>query len=271
MMDISRENFEFFCPSAIMPDDEVFNRVRAYLEAGKRLACGIVGPLCESLDADTALEKCCVAVACLEALYEAIPHLDLVLTPNGFGVVSNQNVAPASRDRVSALRLAVRDSRDDAIDTLLDALRRREAWRTSGEAALFFLASLVWDAHRQLPLMGVTDAHRTKLMEMRPRIAAAEEVLQHYISNALHDELCAAQLACAETADQTEVIRRSLVFMGAQVAGDNTMARFHMSKLVEYLEQHLTDFPTYEASTAHQANTFTPYENKKDDTTYFFG
>lgn len=270
-MDITRENFEFFCPSSVMPDDEVFDRVRAYLEAGERLACGYVGPLCESLDADTVLEKRCMAVACLAALYEAIPHLDLVLTPNGFGVVSNQNVAPASRDRVSALRLAVRDSRDDAIDDLLDALRRRESWRTSGEASLLFHVSLVWNARRQLPVMGVTDAHRTRLMELRPKIAAAEEVLQHYISSALHRDLCAAQLSCGETSNQTEVIHRSLVFIGAQIAGDSATARFHMSKLVEYLERHLESFPSYSSSSAHQANTFTPYENKKDDPTYFFG
>ena len=38
-----------------------------------------------------------------EALRRAIPSLDLVLTPNGFGVVSNQNVAPASKERVDRL------------------------------------------------------------------------------------------------------------------------------------------------------------------------
>lgn len=34
---------------------------------------------------------------------DIVPSLDLVLTPNGFGIVSNQNVAPASRDRVARL------------------------------------------------------------------------------------------------------------------------------------------------------------------------
>ena len=38
-----------------------------------------------------------------EAMRRAIPSLDLVLTPNGFGVVSNQNIAPASKERVDRL------------------------------------------------------------------------------------------------------------------------------------------------------------------------
>ena len=41
-------------------------------------------------------------VAC-QAYMTAIPSLDLVLTPNGFGIVSNQNIVPASRERVDAL------------------------------------------------------------------------------------------------------------------------------------------------------------------------
>ena len=37
------------------------------------------------------------------AYMSAVPSLDLVLTSNGFGIVSNQNVVPASRERVDAL------------------------------------------------------------------------------------------------------------------------------------------------------------------------
>ena len=35
-----------------------------------------------------------------EAMRQAVPSLDLVLTPNGFGIVSNSNIAPASKERV---------------------------------------------------------------------------------------------------------------------------------------------------------------------------
>ena len=54
-----------------------------------------------------------------DAFHRAIPYLDLVLTPNGFGIVSNQNVAPASKERVASLRAQALVERDMAISQLL--------------------------------------------------------------------------------------------------------------------------------------------------------
>ena len=44
----------------------------------------------------------CKVVVC-EAFKNAVPSLDLVLTPNGFGIVNNSNVVPASKERVNRL------------------------------------------------------------------------------------------------------------------------------------------------------------------------
>ncbi len=267
---ITRDIIESVCPSAVMPDETIFNRIQDYIAAAEDVVARIMGDQWQDYEDNAALALPAHRVICLHAYLEALPHLDIVLTETGLGVVSNQNVAPASSDRVNRLRKRIQDSCDDAMDDLIDALRCVEAWRPSAPAAHLF-SSLVWNARLQLPIMGITEAHRTKLKELRPKITAAEELLMHHISGMLHIELCNIQLANSASTEQNTVINKSLFFIGAYLAGDRVMARFHMAKLVEYLEQHLTDFPTYEASTVHQANTFTPYENKKDDTTYFFG
>ena len=267
---ITKAIFESVCPSAVMPDDTLFNRINDYISKGEDVACSIMGPAWANYEDNATLVSPAHRVICLHAYDEALPHLDIVLTETGLGVVSNQNVAPASSDRVNRLRKQIQDSRDDAIDDLLDALRGVEAWRQSSVAGRFF-SSLVWNARLQLPVMGITEAHRTKLTELRPKITAAEELLKQHISGLLHIELCNVLLANTASAKQNTVVNKSLLFIGACLAGDRAICRFHMAKLVEYLEQNLTDFATYEASTAHQANTFTPYENKKDDTTFFFG
>lgn len=267
---ITKEIFESVCPSAVMPDDTLFDRIQDYISKGEDLACSIMGVAWANYEDNATLALHAHRVIGLHAYVEALPHLDIVLTETGLGVVSNQNVAPASSDRVNRLRKQIQDSRDDAIDDLLDALRGVEAWRPSSKALQYF-SSLVWNARLQLPIMGITEAHRTKLTELRPKITAAEELLQQHISGLLHIELCNVQLANTATAKQNTVINKSLFFIGAYLAGDRAMSRFHLAKLVEYLEENIEDFSTYEASTAHQANTFTPYENKKDDTTYFFG
>ena len=147
-INITREDFERYCPSAVMPDDVVYNRISAYFDDGMRLAQRIVGP---GVSDDVETLRLATRVAVLEAYNLAIPHLDLVLTENGFGVVSNQNVAPASRDRVLRLAQQVRDSRDDAVDDLIDALRGKEQWREHAIAIGAF-ASLVWNAKLAIPL-----------------------------------------------------------------------------------------------------------------------
>ncbi len=267
---ITRDIFESVCPSAVMPDEALFNRIQDYIAAAEDVVARIMGNQWTNYEDNATLALHAHRVICLHAYLEALPHLDIVLTETGLGVVSNQNVAPASSDRVNRLRKQIQDSRDDATDDLIDALRDVVEWRPSAAAAHLF-SSLVWNARLQLPVMGITEAHRTKMMELFPKIIAAEEILKHHISGVLHIELCNTLLANSTSAEQNTVINKSLFFIGAYLAGDRAMSRFHMAKLVEYLEQHLSDFPTYEASTAHQANTFTPYENKKDDTTYFFG
>lgn len=72
-----------------------------------------------------------------EAMLHAVPQLDLVLTPNGFGVVSNTNIAPASKERVERLLLSLEKMRDDTLSVLLPLLANTEAWATSDPCQYF--------------------------------------------------------------------------------------------------------------------------------------
>lgn len=60
----------------------------------------LLGDMADKLDTVPGLEAAVIKLVCLRTYQEQIPQLDLVLTPTGFGVVSNQNLAPASADRV---------------------------------------------------------------------------------------------------------------------------------------------------------------------------
>ena len=57
-----------------------------------------------------------------DALRRAIPSLDIVLTPNGFGIVNSSNIAPASKPRVDRLVGSMLSHRDDCIAALLPEL-----------------------------------------------------------------------------------------------------------------------------------------------------
>ena len=76
-----------------------------------------------------------------EAMRQAVPSLDLVLTPNGFGIVSNSNVAPASKECVERLITSLESERDNYIEQLLPLLVQSEEWRDT-EQYRFFASTL---------------------------------------------------------------------------------------------------------------------------------
>ena len=59
-----------------------------------------------------------------DALYRCIDALNVVLTPNGFGIVSNDHVAPASKDRIAALKNSLLEDRDEHIRMFLYVIEK---------------------------------------------------------------------------------------------------------------------------------------------------
>ena len=71
------------------------------------------------------------------AFLNAIPSLDLVLTPNGFGIVSNTNVVPASKERIERLVGSLETERDANLEQLLLRLASRNDWQQSSQGKYF--------------------------------------------------------------------------------------------------------------------------------------
>ena len=268
---ITQEQFERYIPSAVMPDSTVFDRIAEYLGEGETEVKSLLGStLYDSREDDQELLALCNRMACLCAYREAIPHLDLVLTENGFGVVSNQNVAPASMQRVNTLRQQVQQSLEDTIDDLLDYLRGNADWVNTYAATETF-RSIVWNAHKQMFYFGQPNAHRSQMDELRPKISSAETKLKHCISDEFFDELCTAVKMRTATDMQNTCIHYIMMVIGADATDDYKMARFHVGRLVDFLDRNISTFTTYANSTAYAANTFEPYRNEKEDPCYFFG
>lgn len=112
-----------------------------------------------------------------EAMLHAVPQLDLVLTPNGFGVVSNTNIAPASKERVERLLLSLEKMRDDTLPILLPLLANTEAWATSDPCQYFMQTLYPWlDLPQKL---GSTDHSWQRCQELHSKLIAIEERLAH--------------------------------------------------------------------------------------------
>ena len=86
-----------------------------------------------------------------EAMLHAVPQLDLVLTPNGSGIVSNSNVAPASKERVERLLATLEKMRDDTLQVLLPLLAAEPTWAERNPCLYFQSVLYPWlDLPRKL-------------------------------------------------------------------------------------------------------------------------
>ena len=121
-MDIIKDNDQLlaYIPNvvtAVEGEDSLFTKLTPYLTVTEswlyRKVCKAVAIHTSSEAED--LARCIVAT---EAFRMAVPSLNLILTANGFGIVSNSTVAPASKDRTDSLQATLVELRDSAIEQL---------------------------------------------------------------------------------------------------------------------------------------------------------
>ena len=130
-----------------------------------------------SLDANNKLLHFFRMAVVAEAMLHAVPQLDLVLTPNGFGIVSNSNIAPASKERVERLLQSLEKMRDDTLSVLLPLLVQEAAWAASDPCQYFCQTLYPWlDLPRKL---GSTDHAWQSFQALHEKQVAIEERLAH--------------------------------------------------------------------------------------------
>ena len=282
-MEITYNDFVRVVPSAMMPDETLFSamqgfvddscrRVRQFLGAELYDSISAVDPNLTVLETDRegTLAQACVRYICARAYYEASAHLDLVLTATGFGVVNNDNVVPASADRVKALRDRLSRQMSDYYDEIKAAARYFDTWTTPANIRIYF-ASLFWCA-RHLRRLGIAEPTQGDLIERRPAIMSAEAKLRALISSELFAALCKTEATASTTEVEAEAIDLCRDYIAdivcSQPHADIVVVR---DRLLAHLEANISDFPAYAASANYKANHFDNYQNEKDDTCYFFG
>ena len=204
-----------------------------------------------------------------EALRRAIPSLDVVLTPNGFGVISTNNLAPASKPRIDRLATSMQQHRDECITALLPVLPEASKWLSS-ERGSFFGATL-------FPDMSIVDAVGAtytdkwqKYLELRSQIidleaSLAEDWFSPELMTALRDSLIRGHLSGMRK-DITKQIQAQLV---AYLREGSFNAR-RLADIVNFIRSHPGDFSEWHHSDT--AALFNPpvFVNRKEAHGYFF-
>lgn len=260
-MKIDKSLFEQEVPSFRDCGEETFESIRPYVESVGRdilLELHLADP--------STLRPATVALLgryqCRRAAYESLPHIDLVLTPNGFAVVGNQHFTPASQQRVAALRERLRREKSDARDALLSSLC---------EEGLHTPSSLLWcpTLARSYGLRSRDgrEVYEEEMQQLQGSIASA----QHRAALVISEEQMSELLPLQETpvlSSLTVLCRR---FMAAHVLGDASGILLLGHALQDHLHRHADRYPAYKGSNKYESDHFRPYENKEDDPCFFFG
>lgn len=128
--------------SEVEGETPLFDKLKPYLAEAIRFLEKNFVP--KEYSPDEALCEVARVIVVLKAFKEAVPSLDLVLTPNGFGVVNTSAVAPASRDRIVRLVAELNQRIDGGCIELVAGLVREEGWRDT-YVGKWWLSTFIWD------------------------------------------------------------------------------------------------------------------------------
>lgn len=216
------------------------------------------------------VKRVCAQIVTSHALMNAIPSLDLVLTPNGFGIVSTQNVVPASKDRIERLINSVEAQRDSAIDELLFKLPSTSGWRSTEQGKFF--ASTLFPRLTICRRLAIRDKKFDKYLELHARLVKIETVLaETYFSEEQMDSFRQIVIRQQEPSSTiiTGVIRRiqSLELMLVSNMEVHVQSFFD---IVNTIRENPTLFPEWHTSKTAELYSPAVFLNKKESTGYWF-
>ena len=224
--------------------------------------------ICSYTDSNN-IKILCSRLVVADALRRAIPSLDIVLTPNGFGVVNTSNLAPASKPRVDRLVGSILAHRDDCIAALLPEIVGASKWLASDRAD-FFGATLFPDLGICDAVGGATGSRWEKYLELRSQVIDLEASLaEEWFSPELMSALRSENLRGDLTRKRSEIVKQ----VKAQVVGYLRSGSFNSRRLadiVNYIRLNPESFSEWHKS--ETAKLFAPpvFRNEKKASGYFF-
>lgn len=215
------------------------------------------------------LKRLAAKIITCHALMNAIPSLDLVLTPNGFGIVNTGNVVPASRDRVERLIASVELQRDDAINEMLGKLAATPSWLESPQGERF--ASTLFPDLSLCRKLAVREHLFDNFMKLQERLITIEATLaETYFSTELMNRFRASVIS-RQTADSiTKGVIRRIQSIELLLLAEKPVSQQTFFDIVDEIKTHPTIFPEWFLSDTARLYNQTSFENKKESTGYWF-
>ena len=270
------EQLRAYLPNALTTvegETSLYDKICPYLHKAQAwLAKNFTGTeilaLIEQLAAEDELRRLCAHITAVDALRRAIPSLDLILTPNGFGIVSNQNVVPASADRVKRLIDSLLANRDSLANDLLELLAKRSDWPDSPQGQ-FFGASL-WPSLELSSMAGYNADTWSHYQSLHLSVLNIEQDLaEHFVSEELMARLRRNMLLRQTTPEEQSIIDGIHQTTLQMLAGKPLDFKL-MSSVVQRIRTKPALFPEWQDSYTSMLFCRPSFENQKSAGGYWW-
>lgn len=263
-IDITKEQFERALPVGTCGDDSLFEFVHPFIKdriiMNEKRLLGEVGKQCVMTEEPAS--RFFAKLVCLQGFLDSFRQLDLVLTPTGFGVVSNDTTAPASKQRVDDLKehLTIQMLCEKAF--LEDFLCGTEGWGEQDVAK--YAISYYYDysnfCHGRI---GNTSAQwyeaekKIKEVDFELRAKISDEQMEEFLNQKRNGNFLSAHQKLVDVFD----------FF---IDGNEDLGKKAVRSLLHFMESNPEDYSQYMNSNAYKINHFKNYENTKQAPAFFF-
>jgi hypothetical protein len=241
---------------------------RAFYKHLPRFLGGTLITNLESEEPDETLVQKVVPVLANLAVMEATPFFDVVLTSSGFGVVRNNNIAPASVERVQAFMNGCQHAANDFIDILLAFLEDNvaDAPYSGWNKCSLNTGSLVPDTET-FNTQTRLNLKRHQFVDLKSNLAALE--LTFFVQSLSAEFL--TEIQAGSDAVVKPLLQKALAFMAYQDWLNETdpeksgnmfkhKGASFMARAMSVLVSNLASYPTYQTY-GYEA----PYDNDDED------
>lgn len=286
----SQKEFEKFVPSLRDGGEEIYKGIEPYLQPA-------YWRLKNELKVELMNNKCAPyfrRAVYATAAYNALPTLDLVATPNGFGVVSNQNIAPASKERVAAFRESLRQYKSDCKDQCLERYYQAAQDGIADQKPLQYIGGAFIPEVYQIPgdtilrsgviysatvarENGITmpdgqPVYEEELRRLEYKLAAADVKIRKLISG----KQFYYEMGAGRFGEKLDLMLRRLAAMYVMQA-DRRAVKDYENEILDFMEKEINSDPDSERYAYYKTSVQRElrknpvrYENRKEDPTYFF-
>ena len=275
IIDITREDFIDAMPVGHSAHESVFDSILPIIEeTSENYELTLLGDAgCKLVDNvnNEMLRNRWVRLICRTAMLSALRQLDLVLTPTGFGVVSNENQAPASQQRVDALEKELLRAERKSMAMVLYMLRSEE-WAKTNQCRYttpyiygLFHYEYVYD--HPYGMIGQTGMTWESMLD---NIASADSWLRTKMSDAMMDDVLKAYRRGSDSdfGALSDAIRD--FYESWNSGGFEKASRQPWQRIFKILESDQDMYAPYWNSNEYKANHHETFDNTQYSTAFIF-